>query len=161
MQRLQFGFNTQSQSNNALLPSIADVAITLGYKINNNLTAGTGTAFKLGMGNGINDIRFTFQGLGLRSFVEGKLPTLLPVVGENLYLSANYEFNYLPTVNQAIALSNLKINWNNWQPSGLIGLTKKIKAGKKTLRTQILYNLNYKQQIPLTSPIFFRVGWEN
>lgn len=160
LQRLQVGFNTQSQRNSNLLPSITDIAVTVGYKINNNLTTGIGTAFKLGLGNGWQNIRFTAEGLGVRSFIEGKLPKLLPVVGENLWLSANVEWNYFPTLNQTIPLTNLKIDWNAWQRSGLLGLTKKMKAGKRTIRTQLLYNLNYAQQRHITSPFVFRVGWE-
>lgn len=160
LQRLQVGFNTQSQRNNSLLPSITDVAVTVGYKLNNNLTTGIGTAFKLGLGNGWQNIRFTAEGLGVRSFIEGKLPKLLPVVGENLWLCANVEWNYFPTLNQTIPLSSFKLDWSAWQQSGLLGLTKKIKAGKRTIRTQILYNLNYAQQRHITSPFVFRVGWE-
>lgn len=160
LQRLQVGFNTQSQRNSSLLPAITDVAVTVGYKINENLTTGVGTAFKLGLGNGWQNIRFTAEGLGVRSFIEGKLPKLLPVVGENLWLSANVEWNYFPTLNQTIPLSSFKLDWSAWQQSGLLGLTKKMKAGKRTIRTQILYNLNYAQQRHITSPFVFRVGWE-
>lgn len=160
IERLQFGFNTQSQRNNGILPSITDLAVTVGYKMNNELTSGIGTSFKLGLGNGINDLRFSAQGIGLRSFIEGKLPKTIPVIGESIYLSANLEANYLPALQNYIELRNLNIKSSNWQPSFLLGLTKKVPLGKRSIRTQLLYNTTYTEQIPRTTPFLFRVGWE-
>ena len=164
LQRLQFGFNTQSQRNNSLLPTITDLALTLGYKINDNATAGIGAAYKVGLGNGWNNIQFTNEGIGIRSFVDIKFPFLkkVPLIGgDGLWLTGGFEMNYLPTVNERLAPLNLKdIPWSAWQQAGLLGLSKKNKLGKKTIKTQLLYNFLHKQTIPFQPELTFRIGWE-
>jgi hypothetical protein len=164
LQRLQFGFNTQSQRNNTLLPTITDLAVTVGYKLNDNATAGIGAAYKIGLGNGWNNIKFTNEGIGIRSFVDVKFPFLkkIPLIGgDGLWLTGGFEMNYLPTVTEKLAPLNLKdIPWNAWQQAGMFGLSKKNKVGNKTIKTQLLYNFLYKQTLPHQPELMFRIGWE-
>jgi hypothetical protein len=170
LKRLEYGFNIQSQKNNAVLPTTSDVAATVGYKLNDKATLGLGIAYKLGWGNGWENIRLTNQGVGIRSFVDIKFPTsktertVWNFLTKNLWLSGGYELNYLPEIKDKLTNTNTllrKTNWLGlaWQDAALIGISKKQKVGKKTVSMQFLYNINHKQTYPQQQQIVFRVGW--
>jgi TolA-binding protein len=148
LKRLEYGINVENEPGTALLPTTSDIALTLGYKLSGDLTAGIGSSYKLGMGNGWNDIHFSSQGVGLRSYVDVKAKGSIWVTGgieENYYQA----FSKLSDLNNASA----------WQKSALIGLTKKYKMGKSNGSIQLLYDLLAAQQIPRTQVLKFRVGY--
>ena len=146
--RLELGTNVQFGKTNGLLPTTGNFALSLGYKLNNNGTIGLGTSYKLGLGNGIQNIKFTHQGFGLRSYIDWKIKG-------NFFISGGYEKNYLP------ALENLSasISLNKWQESGLIGITKKYSIRKLKSSAQLLFDFLSYKNIPRSQPIIFRIGW--
>lgn len=146
--RLEFGFNIQSLRANLLLPATSDLTITAGYKVNDKSTIGVGVGYKLGWGTGLDNIRISNQGLSLRSFVDIKLKG-------NIWLSGGYEGNFQK---EFASVSQLK-ELNDWQRSGLIGVTKKYKIGKKSGNLQLLWDFLSTQQVPQTTPLKFRVGY--
>jgi len=148
LQRLEFGFNIQTQKTNSLLPTTSDLALTVGYKLSDKATVGVGGSYKMGWGTGLNDIRISSQGLGLRSYVDIKLKG-------SIWISGGYEENYLQEFNSVAELRN----FNAWQGSGLIGLSKKYKVGKKSGNFQVLYDMLYRQHVPQTQPLVFRIGY--
>jgi len=162
LQRLEFGMNMQSVKSNVLLPTTSDIAVTVGYKLNDKSTIGIGGAYKLGWGSGWNDIKLSTQGWGYRSFVDVKLfPKAKEGVGrllKNLWLSGGYELNYLQEL-QNKTTSGSTIQYNAWQEAALMGISKKYSKGKKKAQVQLLYNFLYKQTIPQQQPLVFRVGW--
>ena len=128
---------------------MADLALTLGYRVNDKATIGLGLASKIGLGNGIQDIHFSGQGMGIRSYVDWKWK-------KNLYLSGGYEWNYLSQFRSVSQLENL----SGWQHSGLVGLSKKYQVSSKVQgKMQLLFDFLSYQQVPHTQPILFRVGW--
>jgi hypothetical protein len=50
-------------------------------------------------------------------------------------------------------------DYSKWQQSGLVGLTKKYKIGKKSGNIQLLWDFLSYQQVPQTKPIKFRIGY--
>jgi hypothetical protein len=147
--RLEYGTDLQFESSSNLLPTIADLALSLGYRLNDNGTIGVGMAYKAGLGNGIQHIQFSSQGLGLRSFIDWK-------VKKNLYLSGGYEQNYLSSFQ---SLDQLKVP-SAWQKSGLIGLSRKYQVSNKVKgKLQLLFDFLSYSQVPKAQPIVFRVGW--
>ncbi len=157
--RIEVGMNVQSQRTNVLLPVTSDIAFTIGYKLNDKATIGTGLSYKLGWGNGWRDIRLTNEGMGLRSYMDIKLPPLLGKIDGGLWISGGYEQNYLPSLrNKVTALAPDAPMVSNWQQSGLVGLSKKLKIGKKSQQVQVLWDFLSYQQIPRSQPIKFRVG---
>jgi hypothetical protein len=147
--RLEYGANMQFEASNNLLPTIADLALSLGYKLNDNGTIGVGAAYKMGLGNGFQHIQLSGQGLGLRSYIDWK-------VKKNLYLSGGYELNYLSSFQ---SLDQLKLP-SAWQKSGLIGLSRKYQvSGKVQGKLQLLFDFLSYSQVPKAQPIVFRVGW--
>jgi hypothetical protein len=156
LKRLEYGFNLQTQKTNYFLPTTSDIALTVGYKINDKCTIGVGASYKLGWGNGINHISMSNQGIGVRSYIDLKLKG-------SLWVTGGYEQNYLPEL--AGKLDSLPAgihgsSWGKgWQSSGLIGLTKKIKMGKKASNVQLLWDFLSYSQVPRTQPVKFRVGY--
>ncbi|MDE3234508.1 MAG: hypothetical protein KGO81_01045 [Bacteroidota bacterium] len=146
--RLDFGFNMQSTGQRYALPAISDLAISLGYKLNDNSIIGIGFSDKVGLGKSINDIHLSNQGVGFRSFLDIKIKN-------KIWLSGGYEVNYLPDINKVPLL----MNCSPWQRSGLLGVTKKLKAGKKETKMQVLWDFLSYNQIPHNQPIVFRIGF--
>ena len=154
LKRIEYGANVQSQKTNAFLPVTSDLALTAGYKLNDKSVIGIGASYKLGWGNGWKDIRLTNEGIGLRSFIDWKLKPIFGKI-EGFWVSGGYEQNYQHAFTKIDQLKDL----DAWQTSGLIGLTRKYKIGKKTNNLQVLWDFLSYQQIPRRQPILFRVGY--
>jgi len=55
------------------------------------------------------------------------------------------------------SIANLDI----WQKSALIGLSKQLRVSKnKKSNIQLLFDALYKQHIPPSSPVIFRMGYK-
>jgi len=147
LQRLTYGFNIQTATSSAYLPSIADVALTLGVMITDNIQTGIGASYKVGMGK-IQCIHFSNEGVGLRSYVDIRWRA-------SLWITGGWEYNYLQRFGSLRELHN---NVDIWQKSALLGLTKKYKAGKKEGSIQLLYDLLAGSRIPAAQPFKFRTG---
>lgn len=146
--RMEYGLNIQSQKINAFLPTTSDIALTAGYKLNDKSTMGIGMGYKLGWGRNIRNIHLTSQGISLRSYLDIKLKG-------SIWISGGYEENYQ---HEFTKLDQLK-DVNAWQQSGLIGLTKKYKVGKKNGNLQLLWDFLSYSQVPRTTALKFRMGY--
>lgn len=129
LKRIEYGANVQSQKTNSFLPVTSDMVLTGGYKLNDKIVTGIGVSYKLGWGSGINHIKLTNEGVGLRSYADMKLKG-------SFWISGGYEQNYQKAFGSIVQLKNL----DAWQTSGLIGLSKKYKIGKKTNNLQLLWD---------------------
>jgi hypothetical protein len=120
---------------------------------------GVGASYKLGLGRGWNNIRFSNEGVGLRSYVEWQIPS--PFGGSrkgagSLFISGGYEQNYRTLFS---SLEQLR-NYSSWQSSGLIGLSKKYSVSKKLKGSvQLLWDFLSYRQVPQTQAILFRIGY--
>jgi len=149
-QRLEFGNNFQFEKNNSLVPATADIGLSLGYKLNDKSIIGIGASYKMGMGS-IDHISITHQGIGLRSFMDWQLK-------KQFYISGGYEMNY----NAAFKNIQQLQQYNDWQPSGLVGLSKKINVKSKWTKgtkLSLLYDMLAHQHVPISQPVVFRVGY--
>ncbi len=146
--RLEYGMNIQSQKPNGWLPVTTDIALTVGYKLNDKSVLGLGASYKLGWGKDISHIKISNQGLGLRSYADVKLKG-------SFWISGGYEYNYQHEFSRLEQLKDL----DAWQKSGLIGLSKKYKIGKKKGNLQLLWDFLSYSQVPRTQPLKFRVGY--
>jgi len=151
LQRLEYGTNLQTNKSNGWWPNNTDIALSVGYKINDKSVIGIGGSYKLGLGRGWNAIRLTSEGIGIRAFIDWKLKG-------NFWLSGGYEMNYKTPFANTYQLQNL----NAWQQSGLLGISKSVpiksKFFKKT-KLQLLWDFLSVQQRPKTKPIVFRIGY--
>ncbi len=149
LKRLELGADLQTQKGSNYFPITSDIGLSLGYKLNDKSLIGLGASYKLGLGTGWNHIALSHQGLGLRSFVDYRLKG-------SLFLSGGYEQNYR---SQFRSIDQLK-DYNAWQSSGLLGLSKKYKVSKKFKgEMKVLWDFLSYQQIPRTQPILFRIGY--
>lgn len=148
LQRLEYGFNLQSSGSSQLLPATTDLGLSLGYKLSDKATIGIGASYKQGWGKLFNHIKLSSQGVGLRSFVDIK-------ANGSIWVTGGYELNYLQAFSQLSTVSNI----DAWQKSGLIGLTKKYKVGKKDGKLQLLWDFLSYSQVPQAPALKFRVGY--
>ncbi|UYQ91075.1 hypothetical protein MKQ68_13330 [Chitinophaga horti] len=149
LQRLEFGGNVQFQRSNQYFPTTSDIAGQVAYKFHKNGSAGMGLAYKLGIGTGWDNIAFSNQGVGFRSFVDWKLKG-------TFFLNGGYEQNYNIPFS---SLTELK-NADTWTGSGLIGISKKYKISNKLKGTAILlFDFLANTHVPRTDPIKFRLGY--
>ena len=149
LRRVEYGFNAQFTRSSTLYPATGNLALTLGYKINDKSSAGVGLSYNLGLGSGWNNIAFSSQGIGLRSYLDWKIKG-------TWYVAGGYELNHLTPFNKLDQL----YHWEVWQPSALIGLEKKYHiSGKVQGVLQLLFDALYKQEIPQGQAIRFRVGY--
>lgn len=150
-QRLEFGSNFQPGKTNAWLPSSADIAVTLGYKLNNRSIIGIGTSYKMGIGS-LQRMSISHQGIGLRSYIDWQLK-------KQFYVSGGFEMNYNAQFKNLQQLQS----FNAWQQSGLIGLSKKIPIKTKWVKgtnIQLLYDILANSHVPVSRPVLFRVGYQ-
>jgi len=149
LRRLEYGINVQFAQSTNFVPSTANLGLTLGYKLNDKSTIGTGLAYTAGMGTGWNHIQFSNQAIGLRSFMDWKIKKSYYVVG-------GYEENYMT---QFGSIADLK-NVDAWEKSLLIGLERKYKISAKLQgNIQLLFDALYRQQVPQGQMIKMRVGY--
>ena len=170
-QRLELGSNMQFGKPNKYTSSQADIAMSVGYKINDKSIAGIGLSYKLNYG-AIDNFYLQHGGVGVRSFVDWKLK-------KQFYLSGGYEMNYNSSFKNFKDLMLPQLGGrardglgSPWQSSGLIGFSKKInlsppfggsKGGRglvKATTIQILYDLLYNTHAVPTQPVVFRVGYK-
>lgn len=150
LQRLDFGSNFQFGKNNSLVPGTADIALSVGYKLNDKSIVGVGASYKMGFGS-IRRLNISHQGIGLRSFIDWKAK-------KQFFVSGGFEMNYNA---QFKKISQLK-SYDDWQPAGLIGITKKLNIKTKYFKgtsVQLLYDFLYRQHVPVSQPFLFRVGY--
>jgi hypothetical protein len=151
LKRLEVGTNIQTQKASSFFPTTSDVGLSVGYKLNDKSIIGVGASYKMGLGRGWNAIKFTSEGVGLRSYIDWKIKG-------SLWISGGYEMNYKAAFSDFIQLKDM----SGWQRSGLIGLSKSVpvksKFFKKT-KMQLLWDFLSYEQRPRTQPIIFRIGY--
>jgi hypothetical protein len=149
--RLQLGTDFQTSRNSYNFPTITDLGLSLGYKLNNSNLIGVGASFKLGWGTDIQHISFSGQGVGLRSFVDIKIKSTFSLTG-------GLEYNYTTPITNLQQFRNSSY----WTQSGLIGISKTVSLQNrvfKQTRVSLLWDFLSYYQKPPTQPLLFRVGY--
>ena len=156
LQRLEYGANLQNTKGSSFLPVTSDLGLSIGYKLNDKGSLGIGTSYKLGWGQGFKNLKLSGEGVGLRSYGEYKLKG-------SLFVSGGYELNYRSSLGGVLIPSPFgggREGVNQWQKSGLVGVSKKYKAGKKLKGDlKLLWDFLSYQQVPRTQAVVFRVGY--
>lgn len=150
-QRLEYGATIQSQKGNSYWPNSSDLGVTLGYKLNDRSVIGIGGSYKLGLGRGLNAIKFTSEGIGLRTYIDWKIKG-------SFWISGGYEQNYRTAFNRVDQLRDR----GGWSTSGLIGLSKKISLKTKFLKqtnVRLYWDFLSYQEVPRREPVVLRIGY--
>jgi hypothetical protein len=149
LKRLEYGTNVQFVKSNKFFPNSSDIALSVGYKLNDKSAIGIGASYRLGLGTGWDNIKLTSQGLGLRSYVDWKLKG-------QFYISGGYEQNYNAEIKSIKQLND----YSAWASSGLVGISRKYQMNKKLKgQVQLLYDFLSNQHLPKTQPFIFRLGY--
>jgi hypothetical protein len=151
LKRLEYGTTFQFARSSNFFPATTDIALSAGYKLNNNSIIGIGAGGKIGLGKSWKDIAISGQGISLRSFLDIHLKG-------NWWISGGWEYNYQRSFSQLRSLYAI----DDWKKSALLGLTKSIplkSKGLKKYRLQVLYDFLHKQTLPFTEAIKFRIGY--
>ena len=149
--RLEYGFNFQTTRTSYYFPTVTDLGVSLGYKLGHSNVVGVGASYKLGWGNGIQDITLSSQGIGLRSFLQIKIKGSFSATG-------GFEYNYTTPFPAFSQLPRIQ----DWTKSGLIGVTKTITTKGRVLKKtnlSLLWDFLSYGQSPPTQPLLFRVGY--
>lgn len=148
--RIEWGLDLQFGRAVSYLPTTANIGVKAGYRLNDRLSVGIGVDYLVGMGMGWKDIHFTNQGVGLRSYGKWQIKK-----GWNIQGGA--EFNYMTSFQSIAQLRALP----NWQTSALVGISKQYKVSRKISGNfQLLYDFLYRQHLPNTQPVIFRLGYD-
>jgi hypothetical protein len=148
LKRLEYGFNLQFGKNNSLMPSTSDVAGMIGYKINDKSEAGIGISYKVGLGS-LQHIQISSQGIGLRSYFDWKIK-------KQFYATGGYEMNYNSGFKNIEQLKDYDV----WQKSALVGISKKYQVSKKLKgNMQLLYDFMARDHVPVSQLFLFRIGY--
>ena len=149
--RLEIGTNLQTQKSNNFFPTTTDLGLSVGYKLNDKSIIGIGSSLKMGWGKNIQHIKLSGEGLSLRSFMEVK-------VKNSFYATGGFEYNYQEPFTEVRTLYDLAA----WKKSALLGVSKvvSLKGGfLKKAKLQLLYDFLYRQELPLTTPLKFRMAY--
>ena len=154
-QRIEKQFNWQtSRSTLDGKPAMLQASVMAGFRHTPKLGYGIGIATCIGLGQNWNNLKLSFQGLGLRTYISWQL-----VYGVGLY--AGYERMYkqaafLDTKQTSNELIPTTHNTRSYNESVLAGLTKTYNINNKWNGSiQILYDLWWKEK-GLRSPIVLR-----
>lgn len=149
-QRLEYGNNFQFGKTNSFMPTSADIGLNIGYKLNDKSVIGIGASYKMGLGS-IQRIRITHEGVGMRTYMDWKLK-------KQFYVSGGFEMNYNAQFKNLQQLQQ----YNDWQQSGLIGLSKKLNINTKWFKgskMQLLYDMLAYRHKPSSQQWIFRMGY--
>jgi len=150
-QRLEYDPNIQTNKASNFFPNTSDIGLSVGYKLNEKSIIGIGASYKMGLGRGWNNLRLSHEGVGLRTYADIKLKG-------SFWLSGGYEQNYKSAFSDFDQLRER----NAWQQSGLVGISKvislKTKLFKKT-NVKLLWDFLSYEQVPVTQPLLFRIGY--
>lgn len=148
-QRFEFGTDIQFGNKINFLPATSEVSIKAGYKLNDKNVAGIGINYKIGLGNGWNNVKITNEGIGLRTYLKMKLKKSFDIQGGS-------EWNYFSQFKNIEQLRNQK----SWQQSALLGLSRNYPVSKKLKgNIQLLYDFLHNYHTPHTQPFLFRIGY--
>lgn len=149
-QRLEYELNYEFAKNNTYLPMLVNISVSVGYKLNPRSVIGLGATYKMGLGT-IEKIRFTTEGLGLKAYMDWKLR-------KQFYITGGYEANHFSGFSNTPIFGSL----NEWQQSGLLGISRKIPVKTKFTKgakIQVLYDFLYMKHNPVSKPWIFRIGY--
>jgi hypothetical protein len=151
LKRIELGVNMQTQHATRFYPSRTDIALSAGYRLSDGKIAGLGVSYAIGWGRDIKHVAFSSAGIGFRSFIDVKMKG-------SFYASGGLEYNYQRPFKSFQQIKNI----NNWQQSGLLGVSKIVdvrsRVFKKT-KLALLWDFLSYRQVPRGQPLKFRVGY--
>lgn len=137
-------------------PAMIQGAAMIGFRHTPKLSYGLGAALNIGLGQDWNHIRFSFEGLSLRSYLQYQLIYGIGLYGgyERMYKQATFTGSN-QNASEIISVPNPH-NTTNYNESVLFGLTKSYKLNNKwNGQIQVMYDIWWKDK-GLNSPVVLR-----
>jgi hypothetical protein len=159
--RLEYAANFQTQKANRFFPNTSDAGLSVGYRTGEKSVVGIGINYKLGLGNGWNNMKLTHEGIQFVSYVDWKIFFSKKAGREgtgNFWLSGGYEQNFKARFKRVDELKNL----NAWQQSLLLGVSKTVPLKTKFFKNtkfRLLWDCLAFKQVPKTKALLFRVSY--
>ena len=154
--RIEKQFNYQTtRPTPAGAPAIFHLSGMLGFKHTPSLTYGAGIATATGLGQSWSTVKFTFEGIGLRTFAEWKWQYGFGAYAgyERMYKQAAFTSKQETTPTPNLSPHNTR----TYNESILIGITKTYRINDKwNGGIQVLYDVWWKDNL-LKSPIQIRL----
>lgn len=154
--RIEKQFSWQTNRATIGKPAILQMAAMAGYKHTPHLIYGVGIATAIGLGQNWYNIKFSFEGLGVRSFAEWQWQ-----YGIGAYSGYERMFKQAAFINKGEMISQQKENKHSassYNESVLIGLVKRYRVSEKMNGSiQLLYDIWYKEK-GLRTPIQLRLA---
>ena len=142
-------------------PAIFEPSAMLGFRHTPKLEYGLGMATDLGLGQSWQNIHFSFEGIGLRSFATWKWQYGLGAYAGYERTYKQFAFTHKQSSSDATDVIPTTHNTSAYSESILIGLTKAYRINKKySGAIQLLYDI-WWQQKGLSSPIVLRFTASN
>lgn len=159
-QRIEKSYTLQTAraSADGSKPAMLEMSGMAGYRQTQTLSAGIGVALDVGLGQDWSHIKFSFQGLGLRSYVQWKgLPYEFGLYGGYERLYKGYAFWGRNSNSTGVELIPENIhNTFIYSDAVVVGLTKTYKINNRwNGAIQLLYDIWWKEK-NLNSPIVLR-----
>lgn len=136
-------------------PAVFSFAAMAGYKHTPRLSYGLGAATSIGLGTSWNNVRFTFEGIGLRTYAAWQWQYGIGAYAgyERLYKKAVFVTSNESTLP---SLTESKHNTEAYSEALLVGLTKAYRINSKMSGSiQLLYDVWWKEK-GLRNPIQLR-----
>lgn len=147
------------QTNRATIdgkPAMLQLSAMAGFKHTPKLICGAGVATSIGLGRNWNNIQFSFEGLGIRTFAEWQWQ-----YGIGAYAGYERMFKQASFIKNSETIRYVKENTHNtnkFNESILIGLTKRYRINDNLNGSiQVLYDVWYKEK-GLRTPIQIRIA---
>lgn len=146
--RLELGTNIQSGKSSFGLPANSDLGLSVGYKLNDKSVIGIGAAYRVGWGNGWQNIKISNEGSAFRSFLDWK-------IRKSFYITGAFELNFFNG-----STGSPQSDYN--KKSGLIGISKQLSLNSKIFKktkVQLFWDFLSDKRIPRSKSIIFRMGY--
>lgn len=164
---INYNFQTSRSSTNGLKPAMLDLGASVAFKHTPNLSYGIGIAASLGLGKDWQNIKFTYEGVSARAFMDYKIIYGFSLQGgyERIFRPAGrpYLHNQFDPNNNPQPDSNnaLKDAFGGQQQAAYIGIMKRYRINSKWSGTFLIaYNFLWQQE-NMRSPWMLRFGWSN
>jgi hypothetical protein len=149
--RLEYGSSMQTVHGSYYYPNSTAFGLTLAYKVDSKNSIGIGVDYKAGWGKDIKHVNVTSEGVGFRGFLDIQLKT-------SFFATGGFEYNYQEPFTSLGIVRDI----DNWQQSGLIGISKTVSLKSnlfKKSKLQLLWDFLSYRQVPRTQALKFRVGY--
>ncbi len=139
-------------------PAMLQLSGTAGYRFSEKLSAGLGAVAQIGLGQSWSSIRFTFEGIGARSYVAWQWQYGIGVYGgyERIWKTAAFSNSTNATGVGGSSIETIRHDRAGYSEALLAGITKTYKVNSKwNGAIQLLYDV-WWQEKGLRSPLVLR-----